>query len=66
MLRSMKRFDVVPADDLGLRRYVSHHYFNGKKITSTEVRAVAERWGAWKGLAAYYFLEADRLNLHVI
>ncbi|WP_455391871.1 DNA-3-methyladenine glycosylase family protein, partial [[Eubacterium] cellulosolvens] len=36
MLRSMQRFDVVPADDLGLRRYVSHHYFDDKKITSAE------------------------------
>ena len=65
MLRSMQRFDVVPADDLGMRRYVSHHYFNDKKIGSAEVRKVAEKWGRWKGLAAYYFLEADRLNLKV-
>jgi DNA-3-methyladenine glycosylase II len=66
MLRSMQRFDVVPADDLGMRRYVSHQYFDGNKIGSAEVREVAEGWGDWKGLAAYYLLEADRLNLSVI
>lgn len=66
MLRSMQRFDVVPADDLGLKRFVSHHYYNDKKITSQEVREVALNWGTWKGLAAYYFLEADRLGLNVL
>jgi 3-methyladenine DNA glycosylase/8-oxoguanine DNA glycosylase len=49
-----------------MRRYVSHQYFDGNKIGSAEVREVAEGWGDWKGLAAYYLLEADRLNLSVI
>ena len=65
MLRSMQRFDAVPADDLGLKRFVSTHYFNGKKITSAQIRTIAENWGPWKGLAAYYFLEADRLNINI-
>jgi DNA-3-methyladenine glycosylase II len=65
MLRSMQRFDVVPADDLGLKRYVSKHYFSGEKISSDDVRKLAKQWGAWKGLVAYYLLEADRLNLKI-
>ena len=65
MLRSMQRFDVVPADDLGLKRYISHHYFDDKKIASSDVREIAVHWGSWKGLVAYYCLEADRLELNV-
>jgi DNA-3-methyladenine glycosylase II len=66
MLRSMQRFDIVPADDLGLKRYIAHHYFKDKPTSSADVRAVLDKYGAWKGLAAYYFLEADRLGLTII
>jgi DNA-3-methyladenine glycosylase II len=64
MLRSMGRFDIVPADDLGLKRYISNHYFNGEKVSTQDVRTLSEGWGSWKGLAAYYLLEADRLGLN--
>ena len=66
MLRSMQRFDVVPADDLGLNRFVAKHYFYGKKIFTVDVRATMDRFGSWKGLVAYYFLEADRLGLSFV
>jgi DNA-3-methyladenine glycosylase II len=60
----MGRFDIVPADDLGLKRYISNHYFNGEKVSTQDVRTLSEGWGSWKGLAAYYLLEADRLGLN--
>jgi len=59
----MGRFDAVPADDLGLKRYISQHYFDGKEITSMDVRGILDTFGRWKGLAAYYLLEADRIGL---
>jgi DNA-3-methyladenine glycosylase II len=65
MLRSMGRFDVVPADDLGLKRYISRLYFKGEKITGDMVRQTLDKYGRWKGLVAYYFLEADRLGFKV-
>jgi DNA-3-methyladenine glycosylase II len=65
MIRSMNRFDVIPADDLGLKRYVAHHYYNDKKITSQDIRDLATQWGPWKGLVAYYLLEADRIGLEL-
>jgi DNA-3-methyladenine glycosylase II len=65
MLRSMGRFDIVPADDLGLKRYISQLYFKGEKISSNDVRKTLDKYGPWKGLVAYYLLEADRLGLNI-
>jgi DNA-3-methyladenine glycosylase II len=59
VLRGMHRFDVVPADDLGLRRAIAKRYCRSTTISSEEVRKMAERWGWWKGLAAYYLLVAE-------
>jgi len=65
MLRSMQKWDAFPADDLGLRRTIANYYRNGKKIASTEARKIAEPWGEWKGLAAYYLVVAETLEISV-
>jgi DNA-3-methyladenine glycosylase II len=62
MARGMRKLDVVPADDLGLRRIISHHYCGDNKISGTEARKIAEKWGKWKGLAAFYLIIADVLE----
>lgn len=49
MLRGMRRLEVIPADDLGLRRHVSHYYCNEREISGEDVRTIAENWGRWKG-----------------
>jgi DNA-3-methyladenine glycosylase II len=59
MIRGMRRFDAFPADDLGLRRVISHYYFSDKRITSDDARLVAKNWGPWKGLAGYYLIVAS-------
>ncbi len=59
MLRGMSRLEALPADDLGLRRTISYYYCNGKKINSAEARKIAEKWGKWKGLPAYYLIVAE-------
>ncbi len=59
MLRGMHRFDVLPADDFGLLRVISHYYCGGRKITAVEARDIAEAWGVWKGLAAVYLIAAE-------
>jgi DNA-3-methyladenine glycosylase II len=59
MLRGMRRLEALPADDLGLRRVISRYYRDGKVISSAEARRIAEGWGAWKGLAAYYLVVAE-------
>lgn len=62
-LRGMGRFDAFPADDVGTRGHIALHYGHGERMTSKEARAVAEGWGRWKGLSAFYLIIADRLNL---
>jgi DNA-3-methyladenine glycosylase II len=62
MLRGMQRLEALPADDLGLRRTISHYYCNGKMITPAETRQIAKGWGKWKGLAAYYLVIAEMLG----
>ncbi len=62
-LRGLNRLDVIPADDLGLRRWIAHYYCNDRRITSAEVRHLAERWGDWKGLAGYYLVVAGLLKI---
>jgi len=65
MLRGMQRLEALPADDLGLRRDISRYYRDGKVISSAEARRIAEGWGSWKGLAAYYLVVASMLDIDV-
>jgi len=65
MLRGMQKFEALPADDLGLRRVISRYYCGGKVIASAQARQIAENWGRWKGLAAYYLVVAERKGIEV-
>jgi DNA-3-methyladenine glycosylase II len=65
MLRGMQRLDALPADDLGLRRHIAHYYCQDRPISGTEARRIAELWGRWKGLAAFYVLMAHRLSVEM-
>ena len=47
MLRGMQRLEALPADDLGLRRTISHFYCIEKVINSSQAREIAENWAAW-------------------
>ena len=66
VLRGLHRPDAFPADDVGVRRFISQYYYGGKKITAAEARDFAERWGAWKGFAAYYLEVAGLLEKSVL
>ena len=65
IIRSMQKWDAFPADDVGLRRIIAHYYREDQKIASEQARQIAEPWGKWKGLAAYYLVVADMLNVKV-
>ena len=65
LLRGLSRFDALPADDIGLRRAISHFYRDNAKISATEAREIARTWGKWKGLAGYYLIMAEILNLNL-
>jgi DNA-3-methyladenine glycosylase II len=63
MIRSMQKWDVLPADDLGLRRVIAHYYCKDEKITSAQARQIAKSWGRWKGIVAYYLVVAEMLGV---
>jgi DNA-3-methyladenine glycosylase II len=65
MLRGMQRLDALPADDFGIRRVISRYYCTGKPIKADEARGIAEVWGRWKGLAAFYLIIAEVKDLKV-
>lgn len=62
-VRGLRRFDALPADDVGLQRSFGLFYFSGRRANSEEVRKVASHWGRWRGLGAFYLLVAYRLGL---
>jgi DNA-3-methyladenine glycosylase II len=63
VLRGLHRPDAFPADDVGVRRFISQFYLSGRKISAAEARTFAGRWGAYKGFAAYYLEVADLLGI---
>ena len=63
ILRGLHRPDAFPADDVGVRRLISKFYPGERRISSADARSFAERWGAWKGFAAYYLEVADILGI---
>ena len=63
VIRSMQKWDAMPADDIGLRRIIGHYYCRDQRITSEEAKKIATPWGKWRGLAAFYFVIAEMLNL---
>jgi DNA-3-methyladenine glycosylase II len=64
ILRGLHRPDAFPADDVGVRRFISQVYLGGSKISSADARRFAETlWGPWKGFAAYYLEVADLLGI---
>jgi len=65
MLRGMQKLDAFPADDLGLRRVISNYYCEGKSIENAEAREIADAWGRWKGLAAFYLIMAEIKGISV-
>lgn len=65
MLRGMQRLDALPADDLGLRRHIAHFYCHDRPLSGSEARRIGDRWGRWKGLAAYYLMMAQRLGVEI-
>ena len=62
-LRGLHRPDAFPADDVGIRRFISRYYFRDRKISPAEARTFAGRWGDWKGFAVFYLEVADLLGV---
>lgn len=65
VLRGMHRLDALPSDDVGIRRVVSHYYNNDQPISSDELGIIANLWGKWGGLAAFYLIIADMMSIEI-
>jgi 3-methyladenine DNA glycosylase/8-oxoguanine DNA glycosylase len=54
LLMLLGRHDFIPIDSYALKM-VSHEWYKGKPITAKEVEKRFEKWGAYKGLAFWFW-----------
>jgi len=54
LLIILGRYDFIPVDSWA-RKLVSHEWYSGESVRSTDVEAAFERWGEWKGLAYWFW-----------
>jgi DNA-3-methyladenine glycosylase II len=50
----LRRPDVLPVDDLGLRRAMERAYNAGDALTRDEMRAIAKAWTPYSSVATWY------------
>jgi DNA-3-methyladenine glycosylase II len=50
----LMRPDVLPLDDLGLIKGISHNYFSGEPVSRAEAREVGEAWSPYRSVATWY------------
>ena len=50
----LKRPNVLPVDDLGLRRAMERLYNGGEALTKHEMRAIGEPWAPYCSVATWY------------
>lgn len=50
----LRRPDVLPVDDLGLRRAMELHYNAGEPLTKVRMREIGEPWSPWSSVATWY------------
>jgi 3-methyladenine DNA glycosylase/8-oxoguanine DNA glycosylase len=54
LLMILGRYDFIPIDSWAIK-IVSHEWNGGKPVEPATVEAAFERWGAWKGLAFWFW-----------
>ncbi len=54
LIFNLMRPDVLPLDDIGLRRAVAHHYGRDYPIAKADVAAIADAWRPWRSVATWY------------
>ena len=60
LIRGLGRPDVVPYDDLGVRRIVGRLLGDGRVLTAAETEQAFAPFAPFRGLATYYLLVASR------
>lgn len=54
LMFSLLRPNVLPVDDLGLRRAAGRHYFDREDVGADELRALGAQWEPWRSVATWY------------
>jgi 3-methyladenine DNA glycosylase/8-oxoguanine DNA glycosylase len=54
LLMLLGHYDLIPVDSWALK-LVSHEWYGGEPVGRAEVEAAFEGWGAWKGLAYWFW-----------
>ncbi len=54
LMFSLLRPNVLPVDDLGLRRAAGRHYFGREDVGADELRALGAQWEPWRSVATWY------------
>src|SRR5579872_926299 len=60
LLRGLRRFDIVPAGDLAVRKAVAWSLGRRRLLTERQVRSASRAWAPYRGLVAYRMLHAHR------
>jgi DNA-3-methyladenine glycosylase II len=50
----LMRPNVLPLDDLGLIKGISHNYFSGEPVSRAEAREVGDAWAPYRSVATWY------------
>jgi DNA-3-methyladenine glycosylase II len=54
LIFNLLRPNVLPLDDLGLRKAVRVHYFDGGEAPVETIRLLAQDWEPWRSVATWY------------
>jgi len=54
LIFNLGRPNVLPLDDVGLKRAISMNYFSGEPVSRSEAREVAANWAPWRTVATWY------------
>ncbi len=63
LLRALRRFEIVPAGDLAVRKAVTWALGTSEVLTEQQVRDAAVAWSPYGGLVAYRLLAAYRRTI---
>ena len=59
----LMRPDVLPVDDLGLRRAMERQYNDGEPLTKAQMREIGAPWSPWSSVATWYLWRSlDNVN----
>ncbi len=62
VLTGLRRLEVFPADDLGIRQIISQLYLNGKPAKRDDVDDITDRWGDVGSFVLYFLMCAQVLG----